>query len=259
MHFSRLRCRFVQAAMKHTRLLISGSVLLAGAQVAPQNSENMDLFKKYSNVDEEKDTEGFYNEMAKDYDHVLAMCKYDMPQQVSEVISKSISNGDLHTIIIKGETLRVLDCGCGTGLVAVALKSALSSTLNFSVTGVDISENMLEQAKTRNVYAELTKTDLNKNGLPFDENSFDVLTCVGTTTYLEPEITTSEWLRVTKPGAVITFTHKTSVWPIWEKLQEQLVKEGKWELLWVSDELPYIQEVEKFRDVRAKIYAYRKI
>jgi len=240
-------------------LLISGSVLLAGAQVAPHISTDMDLTKKYSSVGEATDPEEYYNEMAKDYDYVLSMWKYDMPQQVSEVISKSISNGDLHAIIAKGETLRVLDCGCGTGLVAVALKSALSSTINFFITGVDISEEMLERAKTRNIYAELTKTDLNKNGLPFDENSFDVLTCVGTTTYLEPEITTSEWLRVTKPGAVITFTHKTSVWPIWEKLQEQLVKEGKWELLWVSDELPYIQEVEEYEEVRAKIYAYRKI
>jgi len=258
MYFSRLRYGFVQFAMKHKRLLTSCSVLLAGAQIAPHNSEDMDLSKKYSDVGEARDCGEYYNEMAKDYDHVLAMWKYDMPQRVSEVISKFISNGDLHTIIAKGETLRVLDWGCGTGLVAVALKSALSNTLNFFITGVDISEEMLEQAKARNVYAELTKTDLNKNGLPFDENSFDVLTCVGTTTYLEPEITTREWLRVTKPGAVITFTHKTSVWSIWEKLQEQLVKEGEWELLWVSDELPYLQ-VETFKDERAKIYAYRKI
>jgi len=195
--------------------------------------------------------------MAKDYDHVLAMWKYDMPQQVSEAIRESISKGYLQTIRAKGEILRVLDCGCGTGLVGVTLKSIKSS--HFLITGVDISEQMLEKAKNRNVYDELTKIDINKNGLPFDDNTFDVLACVGTTTYLEPEITTREWLRVAKPGALIAFTHKTSIRANWEKLQDQLAIEGKWEFLWVSDDLLYLQEVDTYQDERVKIYLYRKI
>jgi len=261
MNFFWWKCRSIQHAMKHKRLLLSSSRLLSGgAYVSPSNnSKEMDPTKKYDDLadKESMDFEMYYDNLAKDYDVVVVgNWKYDMPKQVTKVISKTISDGDVYS---KGQTLRILDCGCGTGLFGVELNSALRSTLDFSLAGVDISENMLERSNARNVYAALTKTDINKNGIPFVDNFFDIVVCVGTTSNLEPEITTREWLRVAKPGAMISFTHKTSVWDRWEKLQEELVREGKWEILSVSDELPYLPEFDQYQNERAKIYVYRKI
>jgi len=262
MYFSRSRFRLLQSGLKHKRLLTSLSVPPTGSQSPhPQlSSAEIVLSNQYRDIVNitPMETEQYYDNMAKDYDFVIGSWTYDLPQQMTEVISKIISDNDMRTTIANGEPLRILDCGCGSGLVGVKLKSAFSSTFDFSITGVDLSEQMLEQAKTLKIYSELIKTDMNKNGIPLDDNSFDVLTCLGTTSYLEPEITTREWVRVAKPGALISFVHKTSVWPKWETLQEQLVKEGNWERLWVSDELPYLPGCDIFKDEQAKIYVYRK-
>ena len=51
------------------------------------------------------------------------------------------------------------------------------------VTGTDISLKMLKVAKERNCYDTLLKLDLSKP-LPYLDDSFDYLMCVGSTTYL---------------------------------------------------------------------------
>ena len=53
-------------------------------------------------------------------------------------------------------TGKVLDCGCGTGLAGEQLKS-----LGFTdMDGIDISANMLRQARAKGVYGDLSQVDL---------------------------------------------------------------------------------------------------
>ena len=54
------------------------------------------------------------------------------------------------------------------------------------ITGTDISLKMLKVAKERNCYETLLKLDLSKP-LPYLDDSFDYLMCVGSTTYLGKE------------------------------------------------------------------------
>jgi predicted TPR repeat methyltransferase len=62
-----------------------------------------------------------------------------------------------HPAIASGETLGpVLDLGCGTGLLAVALSDLRLGPL----VGVDISPAMLEQARDKQLYAELHEADV---------------------------------------------------------------------------------------------------
>jgi predicted TPR repeat methyltransferase len=62
-----------------------------------------------------------------------------------------------HPDIIAGRNLgAVLDFGCGTGLVAVALSDLPIGPL----TGVDVSPRMLELAKAKQLYAELHEDDV---------------------------------------------------------------------------------------------------
>jgi ubiquinone/menaquinone biosynthesis C-methylase UbiE len=72
---------------------------------------------------------------------------------------------------------RVLDVGCGTGVVARQVASRLGASA--AVTGLDLSPNMLEVAKataTREGVA-IEWREGSAEQLPFPENSFDLVLC----------------------------------------------------------------------------------
>jgi len=73
---------------------------------------------------------------------------------------------------------RILDAGCGTGLVGAELARRGATEL----WGCDISQNMLNVARTKKVYADkLVKADL--CAIPFRDEFFDSLICVAVLTY----------------------------------------------------------------------------
>jgi ubiquinone/menaquinone biosynthesis C-methylase UbiE len=93
---------------------------------------------------------------------------------------------------------KLLDAGTGTGFVAL-----IAAELGLDSTGVDWSETMLtqarEKAKTQNLAMHLVQSDMET--LPFDHNSFDVLTARHVIwTLIEPILVFSEWRRVLVPG-----------------------------------------------------------
>jgi len=75
------------------------------------------------------------------------------------------------------KNFRILDAGCGTGLVGVELKKSGYSNIE----GVDFSQSMLDLIP-QGIYKKIEKIDLNKP-LKFKKNMYDVLMCVGTFTY----------------------------------------------------------------------------
>lgn len=93
----------------------------------------------------------------------------------------------------------VLDVGCGTGIVGVALRDAGFSHID----GIDLSPEMLEQAATKQVYRSLTEVDVTQP-LAFDDATFGGVTSVGTFTHghLGPE-PLHELVRVTRSGGVL--------------------------------------------------------
>lgn len=62
----------------------------------------------------------------------------------------------------------VLDIGCGTGAFAFSFMKK-----GFTVTGVDIAENMVKQGKKAGL--DCRKANV-QEGLPFEDNSFDIVT-----------------------------------------------------------------------------------
>jgi predicted TPR repeat methyltransferase len=103
---------------------------------------------------------------------------------------------------------RVLDIGCGTGLVGVAL-AAHGFT---HVDGIDLSPAMLAVARATNVYGELAVADLTQP-LDIADATFDSAICTGTFTSGHVDATClDEIVRVLKPGAVfVTSVHRV-VW-----------------------------------------------
>ena len=96
---------------------------------------------------------------------------------------------------------KILDAGCGTGLVGIELKKYGYSNIE----GVDFSQSMLDLVP-QGTYTKIEKIDLNRP-LKFKDNMYDVLMCVGTFTYghVKPKAL-DELIRITKNRGLICFT-----------------------------------------------------
>lgn len=103
--------------------------------------------------------------------------------------------------IISGNT--ILDIATGTG--AVLLPAARCVGSEGHVTGIDISNNMLQQAKRAATKEGLINFDLRRmdaERLEFPDASFDVVTCAFGIFYF-PRTALAEMYRICKPGGVI--------------------------------------------------------
>jgi SAM-dependent methyltransferase len=77
------------------------------------------------------------------------------------------------TIDINGK--RILDVGCGTGNLLEYLSSRYQG---FKYTGVDILEQMVAAAKSKNLTGDFFSIDIFKNN-PFAQRTFDIVLCSG--------------------------------------------------------------------------------
>lgn len=88
----------------------------------------------------------------------------------------------------------VVDLGCGTGRYSLYLDS-----LGHSVTGIDISEDMINLARTKSKKVRFVQGDMRK--LPFGDNEFDFAVSGLAIHYVKNlEETIKEFSRVLKPG-----------------------------------------------------------
>ena len=103
---------------------------------------------------------------------------------------------------------KVLDIATGTGVVAMAVAQCLDN--DGHVQAIDLSENMLQQAKKKIEHANLNNVDfhvMDAEQLDFESNYFDVITC-SYGLFFMPDMHTAlkSWLRVLKPGGKIIFS-----------------------------------------------------
>lgn len=101
------------------------------------------------------------------------------------------------------ENSRVLDVGCGTGIL---LNSISKEYKNASLFGIDPTLEMLEVAKYRlPLTAKLTLGRAEK--LPFPDNYFDVLVSTNSFHFIDhPELAIKEFFRVLKPEKRVVIT-----------------------------------------------------
>jgi len=125
------------------------------------------------------------------YNQDMVSWKYTAPQETVLVLKK-------YTLNIN---CKILDAGCGTGLVGIELKKCGYSNIE----GVDFSQDMLDLIP-KGIYKKIEKVDLNKP-LKFEANMYDVVMCVGTFTYghVKPQAL-DELIRITKNKGLICFT-----------------------------------------------------
>ena len=141
------------------------------------------------------------------------------------------------------DLFRIVDVGCGDGLSGMALKEIIllsnknnngddddgdNNNSNFcrkmiEMIGADVTPEMLQIASTRGCYDKVVELNLNEqfgnnyeekeeeeDGL-WNDNSVDIVSCVGTMTYVDPNNgpCLDEFVRIVKPGGYIIYTNRT--------------------------------------------------
>ena len=156
-----------------------------------------DGLKNYKNLDL-KDAKNdnrlmeVYRDWAKKYD-------YDNDHVLGTVSQPKSVN--LLSTRLKDKTAKIIDVGCGTGLVGEKLKA--KDFIYFD--GLDISKDMLSIAKSRG-YRNLFLGSLNKQ-LPVLDDAYDAAMCIGVFTHGHVSSDRfNELCRIVKPGGYVCFT-----------------------------------------------------
>jgi SAM-dependent methyltransferase len=131
------------------------------------------------------DARRLYGDWAPSYDESFgAAWGYIAPREIAGILKSEID-----------QDAAILDIGAGTGLVAENLRGHI-------VDALDITPEMLEVARGKQLYRQLMLGDLTKV-LDIPDASYDAVISCGTFTHghVGPECF-PELLRITKPGAV---------------------------------------------------------
>ena len=151
--------------------------------------EKLDIYK----ITKSEELLKYYQDWTKKnrYNQDMIDLNYVAPKETVLVLKKYVLDN----------SCKILDAGCGTGLVGIELKKYGYSNIR----GVDFSQDMLDLIP-KGTYNKIEKVDLNKP-LKFETNKYDVVICVGTFTYghVKPQAL-DELIRITKNKGLICFT-----------------------------------------------------
>jgi ubiquinone/menaquinone biosynthesis C-methylase UbiE len=149
----------------------------------------------------------FWSKRVESVDHLSAVLSYNLPKYVNQ----AYSNWELGLILntlpdVKNKRILDLACGVGRVLVPLAKKGA-------HVFGIDNSNKMLkisaDNVKSAGVEENVQLKKSDAANLPFVDNSFDVVICVGLLEHL-PELirykVLSEISRVIKRRGILLLT-----------------------------------------------------
>jgi len=166
------------------------------------------------------------NEIMKYYDEWGIKNKYDQdmidwnytgPKESVNVFKKYALN----------KNIKILDAGCGTGLVGVELKKY--NYLN--IDGADLSKKLLDLVP-KGYYKKLEQTDLNKP-INADDSTYAGILCVGTFTYghVKPQAL-DEFIRITADKGLICFTINEGIYEKYgfDKKIKELSDKGFWSM-----------------------------
>ena len=185
-----------------------------------------------------------YDQWAADYDQDLEEhFMWLSPRAAVSVFTKLVPN-----------PAKVLDAGAGTGLVGELL-----ADLGYrDLVAIDLSQGMLDEARSKNVYSELHQMVLGER-LDFDSGLFDGVVSVGVFTLGHaPASSFDELIRVTKPGGYVIFSLRTDVYEEggFEAKQQELEAQGKWTLVEVTEPFQPLPKGEP--EVFHQIWAYQR-
>eukprot|EP00928_Gymnodinium_smaydae_P043273 TRINITY_DN29030_c0_g1_i1.p2 TRINITY_DN29030_c0_g1~~TRINITY_DN29030_c0_g1_i1.p2 ORF type:complete len:242 (-),score=64.38 TRINITY_DN29030_c0_g1_i1:208-933(-) len=134
-----------------------------------------------------------FDDYAEDFErHLVDVLRYNVPAEIRRVL------GDFGL-----RFRRCLDLGCGTGLAGRRLRDLIDDHLE----GVDLSSNMLDEAREAGGYDALHHRELVQHLQRQQAKSFDLLVAADVLVYLcEVEGFFREARRVLQPGGTLVFS-----------------------------------------------------
>lgn len=140
--------------------------------------------------------ESTFDSYAEKFDgHLLESLQYNAPKKLAElIVSHSAASFE-----------NVLDLGCGTGLAGLEI-AAMSQRM----VGVDLSSNMLDKARQRNIYHGLYQSDLLSHMRQEKAQSYDLIISADVFVYFgKLDEVMHEIARLLRPGGLVAFTAET--------------------------------------------------
>lgn len=174
-----------------------------------------------------------YNDWSQDYDtHLLDDFGYISPAVAAQTLAQQVQARDIS----------IVDYGCGTGLVGMALRAEAFEVVD----GIDISVGMLEQARAKGAYRSLICGDLTLRTALADE-VYDVAICVGSmgAGHVGAEHI-PELLRAVKPGGLFIITINSMHFEPegFERAIRQMEEQGLWQI-YRLEEFNYMTELDR--------------
>jgi predicted TPR repeat methyltransferase len=182
-------------------------------------NDSSEILKRVSTLEPGDSSRDIYNDWSQDYDvHLLNELGYLSPGIAAAELAQNLEWRDQ----------KVIDFGCGTGLVGEAL-----AELGFvDVDGADISTGMLEQARAKQTYRNLLCIDLTAR-IPLDDNSYAAGLCIGSlgAGHVGAQHV-AEMLRPIKPGGLLVLTMNGTYYQQgeFEHIFKKMEADGLWSI-----------------------------
>lgn len=175
---------------------------------------------------------GRYDDWALDYDADVRRWGYTLPEDIAAMVLSQSPVG------------RILDAGCGTGLIGHALVARGVDAGR--LVGIDASQASLAIAAESGNYVDVSRVDLT-SGLPFDDHTFGAVVCGGVLTYVpDAAPTLREFVRVLRPGGFAVVSQRIDLWleRNFDDTLGQMRAEGI--IVEIGDRVPYLPDLAEY-------------
>ena len=171
----------------------------------------------------------YYDDWAQNYNLDISDAEYSGPVICARLLQQYLADAEI----------RLLDAGCGTGLVGIELDALGYRRID----GFDLSDSMAEQARASGVYRQLSGgVDMMRAASIYPHCSYDAVLSVGVFTlgHVPPEAL-SVLLRLVRPGGLLVMSTRTHYYDQtgFQQLVDGLIADRQIELIKLLRDAPY--------------------
>ena len=204
------------------------------------------------------DAKRHFDHLSTNYEAIYLRLGFPDPMKVAEKCEKYAKLKGL-----KKEDAKILDLGCGTGLIGKYL--AQKGFRN--ITGLDVSPHMLEKARNKGVYKDLVEHDLfDTDNFPGHlKDTFDIVCASGliNNNHMDESLF-EDMMRSAKKDALIIFAAKLSyIGEYWyDSVLDKFKTESRMRLLEKEDFFKYdriISSIGRFSRTPSRVFVFENL